>query len=294
MYPLNDPPDYEPPSNSSIAAVARRRGISPEALAYDMLLEDDGGGCCSSRPPTISTSRSIATLEMLKHRDTVPALGDGGAHLGVMCDATYSTFMLTHWARDRQRASACRCRRGEGADARYRERRRAERSRPAPPRLIAPTSTVIDFDRLRLGLPKVMTDCPPAAAVSSRRRPAMTRPSCAARSPSATARRPSLARTAGARAPAGAVGDRFLARINQPACSQRSWRLLWPSGGGSERAAISRSAAPSATIIRPAHPCPRLSATQAAERIVHALARGVMRTQAAGLSESRWAARPST
>ena len=40
---------------------------------------------------------------MLQHPNTVPALGDGGAHYGTICDSTYTTFMLTHWARDRSR-----------------------------------------------------------------------------------------------------------------------------------------------------------------------------------------------
>ena len=38
-----------------------------------------------------------AAFEMLNHPDCIPALGDGGAHYGAICDASYSTFMLTHW-----------------------------------------------------------------------------------------------------------------------------------------------------------------------------------------------------
>jgi N-acyl-D-aspartate/D-glutamate deacylase len=40
---------------------------------------------------------------MLTHPATVLGLGDGGAHCGVLCDASLPTFMLTHWARDRTR-----------------------------------------------------------------------------------------------------------------------------------------------------------------------------------------------
>ena len=40
--------------------------------------------------------------EMLRHPGTVLGLGDGGAHCGVLCDASLPTFMLTHWARDRK------------------------------------------------------------------------------------------------------------------------------------------------------------------------------------------------
>ena len=45
---------------------------------------------------------------MLLHPDAVLGIGDGGAHCGVICDASIPTFMLTHWVRDRDRGSACR------------------------------------------------------------------------------------------------------------------------------------------------------------------------------------------
>src|SRR6185436_15631325 len=35
---------------------------------------------------------------------TVMALGDGGAHYGLICDASYATHALTYWTRDRQGA----------------------------------------------------------------------------------------------------------------------------------------------------------------------------------------------
>jgi N-acyl-D-aspartate/D-glutamate deacylase len=40
---------------------------------------------------------------MLEHPDSVFGLGDGGAHCGAVCDATMTTFLLTHWTRDRTR-----------------------------------------------------------------------------------------------------------------------------------------------------------------------------------------------
>lgn len=44
-----------------------------------------------------------AVGEMLARTDTVPALGDGGAHCGAICDASFPTTLLTHWGRDRRR-----------------------------------------------------------------------------------------------------------------------------------------------------------------------------------------------
>ncbi len=160
MYPLNDPPDYEPPVESSIAAVARKRGITPEALAYDLLLEDEGRRILFVGTTNYYEKSLDVTLEMLKHRDTVPGLGDGGAHLGVMCDATYSTFMLTHWARDRSR--------GERLPLPFVVKSLTQDTAKViglndrgqiKPGYRADLN-VIDFDRLRLGLPKIRTDLP--------------------------------------------------------------------------------------------------------------------------------------
>jgi N-acyl-D-aspartate/D-glutamate deacylase len=160
MYLLSDPPDYEPPVENSIAAQARKRGIAPEALAYDLLLEDEGRRMLFVGTTNYYGKSLDATLEMLKHRDTVPGLGDGGAHLGVMCDASYSTFMLTHWARDRSR--------GERLPLPFVVKsltRDTARVIGLNDRGLIKTGhradlNIIDFDRLQLGLPKVHSDLP--------------------------------------------------------------------------------------------------------------------------------------
>lgn len=47
-------------------------------------------------------NNSLDTVGKLLHRDDVVlGLGDGGAHYGTICDASYSTYFLAHWARDR-------------------------------------------------------------------------------------------------------------------------------------------------------------------------------------------------
>lgn len=103
LYPLGDPPDYEPKPEDSIAARAARAGVDPTAFAYDYLLENDGTAMLY-RPLYNYADRDHEVLrEMLMDRDTVPGLSDGGAHYGYICDASFPTYLLTHWARDRSR-----------------------------------------------------------------------------------------------------------------------------------------------------------------------------------------------
>ncbi len=101
MYLLGDPPNYEPRPDSSIAAQARRRGVSPPALAYDLMLERDGRNLLYHPVANYGGGSLNACLEMMKHPATVLGLGDGGAHCATICDGSLPTFMLAHWARDR-------------------------------------------------------------------------------------------------------------------------------------------------------------------------------------------------
>jgi N-acyl-D-aspartate/D-glutamate deacylase len=103
IYPLGDPPDYEPAPEQSIAALARREGRSPQEVTYDHMLRDDGRELLLL-PFLNYASRDCEPLrEMMQHPRVVLGLGDGGAHCGLICDASIPTFMLTHWVRDRKR-----------------------------------------------------------------------------------------------------------------------------------------------------------------------------------------------
>jgi N-acyl-D-aspartate/D-glutamate deacylase len=101
MYLLGDPPDYEPSPQTSIAARARHGGATPQAVAYDAMLERDGRGLLYLAAANYAGGSLDSCLEMMRHPHTVLGLGDGGAHCGTICDGSYPTFMLTHWARDR-------------------------------------------------------------------------------------------------------------------------------------------------------------------------------------------------
>lgn len=102
IYPLGDTPDYEPDPSTSIGARARARGVNPMEEAYDRLLDDDGRAMLLVATSNLQ-GNSLDTVGKLLHRDDVVlGLGDGGAHYGMICDASYSTYFLTHWARDRK------------------------------------------------------------------------------------------------------------------------------------------------------------------------------------------------
>jgi N-acyl-D-aspartate/D-glutamate deacylase len=101
IFPLGDPPDYEPSPERSIGAEARRRGVDPAAFAYDKLLENDGRTILY-RPLSNYTHGTLETVrEMMAHPNTLIGLGDGGAHVSILCDASAMTYGLTHWTRDR-------------------------------------------------------------------------------------------------------------------------------------------------------------------------------------------------
>jgi N-acyl-D-aspartate/D-glutamate deacylase len=103
IFDLGDPPDYEPAPEASMAAEAARRGVRVEELVYDLLLTDEGRRLLYYPIFNYVDGNLDALRQMLLSEHTVAGLGDGGAHVGTICDGSYPTTMLTHWARDRTR-----------------------------------------------------------------------------------------------------------------------------------------------------------------------------------------------
>jgi N-acyl-D-amino-acid deacylase len=103
IYAIGDPPDYEPTRDMTVASIAAERGEDPLATLYDLMLESDAGAMLMMPFFSYSGKNHDAIREMLIHPAGVMGLSDGGAHCGLICDASIPTFMLTHWARDRQR-----------------------------------------------------------------------------------------------------------------------------------------------------------------------------------------------
>ncbi|HTR70592.1 MAG TPA: amidohydrolase family protein [Mycobacteriales bacterium] len=102
-YVLGDPPDYEPGYDRSLAGIAEATGSSPMDVAYDAMLEGDSEGLLYVPILNYSYGNLDQAREMMLHPRSALGLGDGGAHCGVICDASMPTFVLTHWTRDRSR-----------------------------------------------------------------------------------------------------------------------------------------------------------------------------------------------
>jgi N-acyl-D-aspartate/D-glutamate deacylase len=102
MFPMSDPPDYEPPASSSIAAMAKREGRTPDEVAYDYLA---GGIDRFLFFPVVGYNEDNHNVirEMLSDPATILGLSDGGAHCSSIVDASLPSFMLAHWGRDRAR-----------------------------------------------------------------------------------------------------------------------------------------------------------------------------------------------
>jgi N-acyl-D-aspartate/D-glutamate deacylase len=103
LFPLGEVPDYEPAPDASIVAIAERLGTSPLEVLYDYMLEDGGHAMAMMPIFNYVSGNHDAIREMLLHPQSVSGLSDGGAHCGMICDASIPTFMISHWARDRSR-----------------------------------------------------------------------------------------------------------------------------------------------------------------------------------------------
>jgi N-acyl-D-amino-acid deacylase len=102
-FRLGDPPDYEPAPETSIAARAQRAGKSAGELTYDLLLERNGREMLYVPFSNYASYNLDAVREMMTDTTTTLGLSDGGAHCGLICDASMPTYLLTHWVRDRSR-----------------------------------------------------------------------------------------------------------------------------------------------------------------------------------------------
>lgn len=160
LYPLGDPPQYEPPPEDSIAARAARQGISAQDYAYDLLLENQGTAWIYLPMVNYADGSFDPLLEMMRDPGAVVSLADGGAHCGIICDASAPTFLLTHWVAGRTRGERLALEEAvhlqTGRTAKFWHF--ADRGEIAVGKRA--DLNVIDLDRLRLHAPRWANDLP--------------------------------------------------------------------------------------------------------------------------------------
>ncbi len=160
MFPLGDPPDYEPGPDKSIAAIAERAGKPAREMAYDLMMERGGKGLIYLPILGYANGDFEAIRAMMMHPNAVFSLSDGGAHCGLICDASVPTFLLTHWVRDRERGERIPLE----AIVESQTRRTAAFYGLEDRGVIAPGMkadlNVIDFEALHIHAPEMVYDLP--------------------------------------------------------------------------------------------------------------------------------------
>jgi len=160
MFKLGDPPNYEPAPEDSAQGEADRTGRDPRDVLLDWLAEDDGKALIYFPLMNYLPGDLSYVEEMIKHPNTAFGLSDGGAHVGILCDASFPTTFLTHWGRDRTR--------GDTLPLEWliagQTRKTAELVGLHDRGVIAPGMkadvNVIDFDNLTLRRPEIVYDLP--------------------------------------------------------------------------------------------------------------------------------------
>jgi N-acyl-D-amino-acid deacylase len=163
IFSLGDPPEYEPDPSTSIAAMAGSRGIDPFELLYDLLLADEGRNLLMRPLLGYSDFDLEPVREMLLHPSTVLGIGDGGAHVSVICDASTPTWMLTHWVRDRSRGAKLPIETVVHKMTRNNAELYGFTDRGAVVPGLRADLNVIDLDRLTLHAPEFRNDLPSGA-----------------------------------------------------------------------------------------------------------------------------------
>lgn len=103
FFPVHEHPEYEPGPESSVAAIAEREQRHPVEVLCDQLASEAGTGLVYYPIFNYDDGDLESQRRLLEHPRTLVGLADGGAHCGIICDASFPTTMLAHWGRDRSR-----------------------------------------------------------------------------------------------------------------------------------------------------------------------------------------------
>jgi len=159
LFRLGETPDYEQPAAQSLGEEARRDGVCAMEKLYDVMLERDGRQLIYFPIYNYTEFNYENVRTMLTHPNAMLGLSDGGAHVGTICDASFPTYLLSHWCRDRDHgqiplARAIRMLTADAADyLGLADRGRLKVGARAD-------INVIDHNTLRLGAPEMIRDLP--------------------------------------------------------------------------------------------------------------------------------------
>ena len=160
MFPIGERPNYEPQSGESVKAIAERTGRTPQQVALETIMDRGGKGLLMLPFENYAHGSLDVVHEMITDPATVLGVADGGAHVGVICDASSPTSLLTLWGRDRTRGPRLPL---EFLVAKQ-TRGTAEAYGMLDRGLLAPGHkadiNVIDFEALALKRPEVVYDLP--------------------------------------------------------------------------------------------------------------------------------------
>lgn len=160
MFRLGDPANYEPAPEDSAAAVAAREGKQPREVLLDWMLEKGGNALMYFPLMNYHCGSLDDVYKMMTYPNSAFGLGDGGAHCGILCDASFPSTILTHWGRDRTRGPKLPLEWLIAKQTRANAEVVGLNDRGALLPGLKADVNVIDFDRLTLHSPEIVHDLP--------------------------------------------------------------------------------------------------------------------------------------
>lgn len=163
LHPLGTRANYEPEIGNSVGERAKSSGRSMEDILYDLYLEDDGRAFLLLAEKNFIYNDHETIRELLLSRSTLQGLGDAGAHMKYVCDASIPSYALSHWVRDRTRGERLPV---ETIVAKLSAANADFYGMSDRGRLMAGKRAdinVIDMERLELSLPQMRWDLPQGA-----------------------------------------------------------------------------------------------------------------------------------
>ena len=153
-------PNYEPEGKDSVAEIAKAENKPPAEIVFDMLMENDGKGYVFLPLLNYANQNYDHIYEMFHNENTVLSLSDGGAHCGVITDASFPTYLLSHWVRDRTRGARFSLEKAVAAQTSGTAALYGLHDRGSLVPGMKADLNVIDFDELQLHEPKMVHDLP--------------------------------------------------------------------------------------------------------------------------------------